>query len=704
MGLAFLVPAFLAGLAALAIPVVLHLRHRERDRPVRFPSLMFLERLPIRTARRQRITDWPLLLLRVAAFALLALAFARPFAGGAAAVAAAERVRAVVLLLDRSLSMSHRDVWPAALDSARAVVTELGPRDRVAVVLFDDAAEVVQPLTTDRAAARAAVDGARPTARATRYVAALRAARQVLAGAPDVAGEIVVVTDLQRTGTAGLAGLELPVGLTVRAVTVAAPSRANAAVAGVDVQRLHDAARPRLAIQARVATRELAAPRRAHLTLTLNGRSSGSRDVTLPAGGSLPVAFDPVPLPAGRIRGTVTLDSDALGADDVLHFTVAADDELRVLLVAPEDAWGDETLFFTRALAIGRAPAIRLERRRPTTLTATALHGTALVVLWDTPPPGGVSGDVLAAWVRGGGGLVLVAGRRLAARAPSAATPLVPATLRGSTDRLADRGGALGEVSLEHPLFTPFRDAGAALGAPRFLRYPRVEPGPETETLARFDDGLPAVVERRLDGGRVVLIATPLDARAGDFPLQPAYLPFLRRLVIHASGHEAAPLWQFTGETWRAPPRERLPEPVIATPAGAIIRPTVPEGGIAGGRGGGGPAVALDEAGFYAAYQGRVAGEPLAVVAVNAPPGESDLTPVDPRELLLGVRQSDSTAAAASGEGPPTAVEVERRQRLWRVLLVLAAVALLAETLVSNRGWRGTAGRIAVAPSERSAS
>ena len=74
----FLVPAFLAGLAAIAVPIVLHLRHRDKDQPHRFPSLMFLERLPIRTAQRRRITDWPLLLLRALAIALLVLAFARP--------------------------------------------------------------------------------------------------------------------------------------------------------------------------------------------------------------------------------------------------------------------------------------------------------------------------------------------------------------------------------------------------------------------------------------------------------------------------------------------------------------------------------------------------------------------------------------------------------------------------------------------------
>jgi hypothetical protein len=107
MGIGFLVPAFLAGLAALAIPLLMHLRHRDRDRPFRFPSLMFLEQLPIRTSQRQRITDWPLLLLRALAVAALVFAFARPVLTDRAAIGGDTRRRAVVLVVDRSLSMGY---------------------------------------------------------------------------------------------------------------------------------------------------------------------------------------------------------------------------------------------------------------------------------------------------------------------------------------------------------------------------------------------------------------------------------------------------------------------------------------------------------------------------------------------------------------------------------------------------------------------
>ncbi|MDZ4673561.1 MAG: BatA domain-containing protein [Gemmatimonadota bacterium] len=687
MPLGFLVPAFLAGLAALAIPVLLHLRQRDRDRPFRFPSLMFLYRIPIRTAQHRRITDWPLLLLRALAVALLVLAFARPLVDRAAAAAAALDVRTVVVALDQSLSMGHTSVWPAALDSARAVIAELGADDRVAVVFFDDEATVAQPLTLDHATAVAAIETARPSARGTRYASALRAGRQLLLADGASRGEILVITDLQRSGVTGLAGLELPEGIQVRAISAAPADRGNTAISGIDVQRIQGEGRGRMTLAARVMTRGLEGPRRVRLDLTVNGRASGSREITLAADGIIPVAFDPVSLPAGAVRVTVTAAPDALPADDVFHALVPAEDAERIILVSPGDAAADETLFLERALEIGRDPVMRVERRLAGMLGSGVLEGAAVVVLYDVAPPPGTAGNALAEWVRAGGGLIMAAGARLSPRTVEAGG-LLPGSLRGPVDRLNDRGGVFGDVSLEHPVFSPFRaGASGALGSARFLRYARVEPTADAEVVAKFDDGLPALLERKDGEGRVLLVVAPLDTRSGDFPLQAAYLPFLRRLAVHASGRVAAPLWQSTGEAYGF--AAGVQEPVIESPSGELIRPASP---------GPGAAITLGESGFYGTYAVRVQGEPAAQVAVNPPTREADLTPMDPRELLLGVGQETTVV----GAGPPaTAREVEGRQRLWRVLLLIVAALLIAETLLASRGWRGIAGRLAASP-ERS--
>src|SRR5438128_3614480 len=127
----FLTPLFLVALAALAIPVLVHLIQRERKRVVEFPSLMFVRRIPYQSVRRRRIRHWLLLLMRAAAILMIVAAFARPFLRqGAVAAAAAGGSREIVVLLDQSASMGYGDHWQRARDAAHRAVGGLGVDDR----------------------------------------------------------------------------------------------------------------------------------------------------------------------------------------------------------------------------------------------------------------------------------------------------------------------------------------------------------------------------------------------------------------------------------------------------------------------------------------------------------------------------------------------------------------------------------------------
>src|SRR5258708_31790417 len=111
----FVAPLVLVGLGALAIPVLIHLIQRERKRVVEFPSLMFLRRIPYQSVRRRRIRDWLLLAMRLAALALVVLAFARPFfRRSELAAATPDRAREAGILVATSDSMEDGDRWPKA--------------------------------------------------------------------------------------------------------------------------------------------------------------------------------------------------------------------------------------------------------------------------------------------------------------------------------------------------------------------------------------------------------------------------------------------------------------------------------------------------------------------------------------------------------------------------------------------------------------
>ena len=136
-----------------------------------------------------------------------------------------------------------------------------------------------------------------------------------------------------------------------------------------------------------------------------------------------------------------------------------------------------------RALGIGDDPRFEIVRRSG--LDPVALRSAGAVLFYDTPVP---TSEAFDRWVREGGGVIIAAGSRLAG--PTVAGGLLPGTWRGRIERVADRGAMIGDVSLEHPIFEPFRTgASATLGEPRFLRYPRVDPVAGAEVLARFDDG-----------------------------------------------------------------------------------------------------------------------------------------------------------------------------------------------------------------------
>src|SRR5438270_4598305 len=117
--MSFLAPAFFAALAAIAIPVIIHLINRERKIVIEFPSLMFLQRIPYRSVRRQKIRHLLLLVLRCIALALLVAAFARPFFDKRHAAISTTGAREVVIVLDRSSSMAYADRWTKAKDAAK---------------------------------------------------------------------------------------------------------------------------------------------------------------------------------------------------------------------------------------------------------------------------------------------------------------------------------------------------------------------------------------------------------------------------------------------------------------------------------------------------------------------------------------------------------------------------------------------------------
>ncbi|MXZ72666.1 MAG: VWA domain-containing protein [Acidobacteria bacterium] len=684
MGL--LAPLFLLGAVTIAVPIIIHMIQRERKEEVEFPSLMFVRKIPFHSFRRQRIRNWFLLLLRCAALLLLLFAFTRPFFRAAALAAVTEGAREVVVLVDRSWSMGFGDRWADAQAAAVDALDDLAADDQATVILFDSGAESGQRSTTDRASLRSLVSNAEVGSGVTRYGPALKLAEGIFEASDLPRLEAVLISDFQRSGVESASGVRFPPGTVLTPVQVGGDEGdlTNVSVAGVLFQREYFSGRERIQVAARLTNRNAVAVSGLDVTLEVEGREVESLTADLPESGSTTVDFAPVTLGDEPMTGAVRIEGDALPADDVFWFVVSPGQVVRVLLVGNGLAADDSHLFLSRALGIGSEPAFDVRTVTIDALAASDFADREVAILNDTRPPAGAAGAALATFVEEGGGLFVVSGER---SAWSGAPDLLPGALGPPADR-AGRGGALGFVDYSHPVFEVFSAPRSGdVTTTRFFRYRPIEPADDATVLARFDDGSPALVERRIGSGAVLLWASTIDTFWNDFAKKPVYLPWVHRVVEHLANYSPPTPWFSSGQVLNLAEQDVSlgdggvggADYVVMSPSGQ--RMPVDVGGRAG-------YIDLAEQGLYEVHDATAPDAFPLSLAVNVDLAESDLTVVDPEELASMVTGRAGGARADGAAAPERVIpaeDLERQQSIWWYLLVAAALLFLSETLVSNR-------------------
>src|SRR5258708_29860536 len=117
--LSFLSPLLLAGAAAAAVPIVLHLLKRELEARVKFAAVKLLKKARVEHTQKRHLRELMLLALRITALVLLAFAFARPFFASGAAIGSAG---VTVVAPDTSYSMSGPGTFERAGQIAQAAM------------------------------------------------------------------------------------------------------------------------------------------------------------------------------------------------------------------------------------------------------------------------------------------------------------------------------------------------------------------------------------------------------------------------------------------------------------------------------------------------------------------------------------------------------------------------------------------------------
>jgi hypothetical protein len=417
------------------------------------------------------------------------------------------------------------------------------------------------------------------------------------------------------------------------------------------------------------------------------------------------VAFQPFTLSRPHTRGVVRLGEDALNADNAHHFVVSPGAAMSVLIVEGATAGRDVSFYLRRALETTSDGRFRVTVRRASSVRPVDLEGTDAVILNDVQVDG-ASAERLRAFVEEGGGLLIALGEQ--GGWPDSAADMLPGVIGPVQDRLQGRGSRLGYLEYGHAVFEVFAGprSGVFTGA-RFFRARAFEPAAGATVLARFDDGSVALTEVRPGLGRLLVWTSTLDAYWTDLALQPVFLPFMHRLAEHLGGRaESSPWFQIGQVVDLANPEALETAGLVSTDAAGLAEgldqiALTPSGSTIQMPAGEGPRyLPLEERGFYTVRPPASEPERPFVLAVNVEIEESNLTPLDVGQLALQITAPEGTPRGALDIDRAASLQQEdqeRRQSIWRWLLIAALGLFATETALSNWISRRGAGAPGVA-------
>ena len=640
----FGLPWALAGLVAVAIPVIAHLLRRQKLPKQTLPTIAFLHRIHATRAARLRVVDMLLLITRALLVMALVLVAAAPYRVARSSLL--DRQHALAIVFDDSMSMAAihegRTLIERAADSSIEQLERLPEGSEVSVVLSGKPPRVWVRRRTDLEMAASVFDEIDP--RSTRGDAlcdAVRTAVELLLESELSDRRLLVVSDFAPGTRADECEWQTR-GIRVAFETVSTPNPDNRRIASVEVLGERESGEG-MRLEVEIAGTVTATPHT--IRLRQKGQETYETPVEAIDGGGEAV----LTIPAGSTDAVVELrldPDDVLPADNVRGVLLGSD-TVHVLLVDGDphpDPRKRETAFLSHALGvaprIGRSFAVE-------TLDAQDLSESA-IIRSDVLVLANATLDekwlpLIQRFVSGGGSLWITAGDRINPRAyGSVLRELLPG--RYTATRMEERPVSLQSTAL------PELDQAKVQG-----RTPIAETALDAIVTARFSDGSPAMVEHRYRSGRVAMFATTVDDAWTDLPYQPVFVPFVLDTLSRLAGRSDHAVEPYSAVS--LPGSTSSQRIQVVTPTGRTV--DLAEADRVSFRDTG-------EIGAYRVLVNGVHGARFAFV-VNAPSGESDLVTNGPPE------EDHSFQAVVSdiSEG------VEQPLAPW--LLLLAIFLLFAE-------------------------
>jgi len=570
----FLNPAFLFGLFAASIPVLIHLFNLRKLKKVEFSTLIFLKELQKNKIRKVKLKQWLLLLLRTLIILFLVFAFARPTMKTTILGNSSTAKTTAVFILDDTYSMSVLDAKGSYLnqekETALRLLSQLVDGDEAVVVLVSDWKNQTLPLaTTDFSALKKSIEDLSFSYSSGTLQTAIIRAVKILDRSSNYSKELYILSDFQKSRMKDDEPYPdlseaLKKGTRIYAFPFGGKDVQNTGIDNITVNsQIIETGKP-IDVSASITNYGTTPVENSVVSLFVNGERTSQKSFSLSAGQTKEISLEGTIKKTGYQEISAALEDDEIIQDDKRFAEIFVPEKIPVLVLTEEMS---DALFIQLGLeAANTNQQLAVTTKQFSQLASTDVTQYAVVILIGVPAANPAS---LMQFVISGKGIFFFPGSTTSLQqfqnfSNAFGLPKPQNVSVGSQYHFQS-------VDYEHPLFKRLFEEKQkpSIESPEISASFLLRTEGKGKSIISISNGYTFLSEYEIGKGRMFVASSAPVLTQTNFPVKGVFAPLLYESVLYLSSLQKNGEEKITGDYLNVPVKENSGSQITVTKPGS---------------------------------------------------------------------------------------------------------------------------------------
>jgi hypothetical protein len=530
----FLNSIFLAALAAIVIPLLIHFLSRRRIKIIDFSSLKFLLQMQKSKLRWLKILELLLLIIRMLVIAFIALAFARPALTGKRS--ASHAPASIVILLDDSPSVERLSSSGTVFDDMKRGVEKISemlqPNDEATLITLSNKQTIYGPYSNFERL-RVELYQLQPQPGAPAFAEGLRKAAEILSSSHNLNREIYIISDFQTGPWWDFSPTVINPDYRYFAVKFLSDDHENVGITRIEFPPQLLAPGEEFEITTHIKNFSSKAIAGRLVELFIDGNKRAQTVIDLKPSGTNPVTFAVHSDTPGYHRGLFEIEDDDYSPDNRFYFNFEIPLTIAVLGIAES---GSDLKILEYSLSRTATGYIRFKGIDVSAFSRENLASYDVVAINNISALPPAYFNSLDDFINGGGGLLIILGNKsnlesyrsfIETKAGLSASPKILA----DPERTSGSYFYLNDFDLSHPIFKIYSSQNPQAPEIPPLKLSMFFPLSGGIALAKLDDNRAVICESTLK--KIMVMGYGLNRESSDISIHSFFVPFMIRTVEH---------------------------------------------------------------------------------------------------------------------------------------------------------------------------